>query len=184
MSRESKLRKYWREQGFNSSDEFLAYQYLCGNIRSKKKINKMAQNKRFENYESWREHIEEILGQYDRDRRTEFYHFAKLSKRQCDISMGMHTSAFAPFMVALIAGILTQGIVEIVKYYSKNKILSEIEFIVNYIGLILLGALLFFILIIVFYILVIPYIESKNEVSFWADCLEIVEEYNIRHNEE
>lgn len=171
------LKEYWEKEKFDSNTEFLYYQCLCGNIKGKTKINKIDEHNRFRDYKSWRQHIEEILKGYDEDKISEFYHFIKLRERQCDIYMGMNLSMFAPFMVALVAGILVQFEMEMVQSFSQNSFSNVIGIIVYSIMFILGAIILVFVLCFALYAVVNPYVKSKNEVNFWTDCLEVVEEY-------
>ena len=171
------LREYWKNEKFDCDKEFLIYQYLCRNIRCKAKINKIEENNRFKDYKSWRQHILEILNGYSEDTIAEFYHFIKLRERLCDIDMGMHISTCVPLIVAFVGGILAQGVLEMVKSFSQNNVSNVIVLAIYSIVIVIFGVVLTFTLTFILYVIVSPYVKSKNEASFWADCLEVVEEY-------
>ncbi len=169
--------EYWKGKGFDSNEEFLIYRYLCGNLRNK---NKVKDEKRFYKYKSWREHVESIIEDYDEETISEFLHFVELKRRQCDINIGMHTSIFIPLIVAITSSGLVGSALEAIKNQGTTTSVSESY---NFdLLVIILCALILLIIIIIFtfslvfilYNAIDPYIKSKNETSFWEDCLIIV----------
>lgn len=184
MSRKKKQRnnheEYWKERGFDSDKEFLIYQYLCGRLKRQSKINKIDKFKRFCTHKSWKEHIEGIVNSYEEAELSEFYHFIKLRERECDIDISASTSLLLPIVVAIIAGMLTQYVISMSSSFTKYQINSWIGFIgfiialilvIIFNGIVIIGGLTY-----IFYNTLGPYIRSKNKASFWADCLEIIEE--------
>lgn len=169
--------EYWKGKGFDSNEEFLIYQYLCGNLRKK---NKISEEKRFNKYKSWCEHVEEIIENYDKETLSEFFHFVELRRRQCDIDIGMHTSIFIPLVVAVIASGFVGSILEVIKNPSTTTNVSEsynsdfLVIILSIIIFLILMIILVFGLVFILYNIIDPYIKSKNETSFWEDCLVIV----------
>lgn len=175
--RENDPNEYWKEMGFDSNEEFLVYQYLCGKLRNK---NKIREEKRFYKYKSWREHVEEIIENYDKETLSEFLHFVELRRRQCDIDIGTHTSILIPLVVAIMASALVEGTLEIIKNPSTTTNVSE-SYNPDFLVIILCIFVLLILMIIaalglafILYNVIDSYIRSKNETSFWEDCLIIV----------
>lgn len=170
-------KEYWKKKGFDSDKEFVIYQNLCGNLKAKKKIEK---EKQFYKYMSWREYVEEKIEKYDEETLTEFYHFIKLKRRQCDIDTGMHISIFIPLVVAVISNGIVQCVIEtMINLYSPENASGNYD--LNVLGLILgiaaMSVLMFILGLSMYFLLrdvMDPYVKSKNETSFWEDCLEIV----------
>lgn len=150
--KKNRLEEYWKKKGFDSGKELLIYQYLCNNLSSRR-TRKIDEEHRFCEYRLWREHIESIVQSYKEDELTEFYHFIRLKERKCGIGISIIISFLMPFVIAYI----TVAIGEI----SNNISSFTLE--------------VFCVLFIIFYTL-IPYIHDKNQVNFWSDCLEIIEE--------
>ena len=169
--------EYWKGKGFDSNEEFLIYRYLCGDLRNK---NKVKEEKRFYKYKSWREHVEEIIENYDKETLSEFLHFVELRRRQCDIDIGMHTSIIIPLVVAIISSGLVGSIFEVIKNPSTTTNVSESYnsdfLVIIFCIFILLVLMIIFVfgLVFILYNIIDPYIKSKNETSFWEDCLIIV----------
>ena len=153
MSRKkNRLEEYWKKKGFDSGKELLIYQYLCNNLSSSR-TRKIDEEHRFYEYRFWREHIESIVQNYKEDELTEFYHFIRLKERKCGTGISIITLFLMPYVIICIS--------EISKLISDN--------------ISLFIPLIFFVVFIVFFTL-IPYIDDKNQVNFWSDCLEIIEE--------
>lgn len=169
--------EYWKGRGFDSEEEFLIYRYLCGDLRNK---NKIKEEKRFYKYKSWCEHVKRIIENYDEEAMSEFLHFVELKRRQCDINMGMHTSIFIPLVVAITSSGLIECILEIMKNPSATTNVSEsynLDFFMIILCIIVYSILMVisvFGLVFILYNIIDPYIKSKNETSFWEDCLIIV----------
>lgn len=180
MSRKRKqrnrLEEYWKERGFDGDKEFLIYQYLCGSLRGKAKINKIDKSKQFTKYESWKEHIEGIIMAYKGDELSEFYHFIRLRERECDIDINISTSLMWPIVAAIVSGIIAQNAIEMLMSFAKYKITNWIEFMAFSIVLIFSVIMVFFCITVLFYNTLGSYIKPKNKASFWSDCLEIIEE--------
>ncbi len=168
--------EYWKKRGFDSNKEFLIYRYLCGKSRRWPKINKIGKSELFRTYESWKEHIEGIINNYEEDKLSEFYHFVKLKERACDIDISVSASFLLPFIVALIAGMTAPELMKGLMSYAEYKINNWIEFIAVMIGFIISIMIIFAGTVIILREVLLPYITSKKETSFWKDCLEIVEE--------
>ncbi|MCM1427713.1 MAG: hypothetical protein NC118_14020 [Eubacterium sp.] len=172
-------RGYWKEHHkFDSNEEFLIYQYLCGNIK-KKEEKKLSKEKKFQKYKAWRQHVEKFVSQFNNDNDTllEFYHFIKLEARHCNNEMGLNTHFAMPFVVAVVSG----GIIP----WLLNSGFSQKEQVIQ--GTVLEQVLMYIILLICIYIIagsialflihfLLEYINSKNEAAFWGDYLEIIEE--------
>lgn len=180
MNRKKKQRnnyeEYWKKRGFDSNKEFLIYQYLCGKSRRWPKINKIDKSELFHTYESWKKHIEGIINTYEEDKLSEFYHFVKLRERACDIDISVSASFLLPFIVALITGITAPDLMKGLMSFAEYKINNWIEFIAVMIGLSIFIMIIFVGMVIILNKVLLPYITSKKETSFWKDCLEIVEE--------
>ena len=174
MSRKNKQinnrEEYWRKKGFDSNREFLIYQYLCGRLRRQSKINKIDKSKQFRTYKSWKEHIEGIVNAYKEDELSEFYHFIILRERACDIDISVSTSLLLPIVVALIGGIVAQNVIYMLISVMEFKANNLLEFIAAIIVLFFVVMVVFFIMVIIFREVLLPYIKSKNETSFWSDC--------------
>lgn len=176
---ENNPRRYWKEKGFDSDEEYKIYQFVCGrlSLRGKRKINK---EKQFYGYKSWQMHIEEIIECFEGELLSEFYRYIMLNRRQCDIDIDMHTSIYIPLIVAMTSGGLVQCVIGIAT--NSNVTASTLHGSGSSVLMGLLCAIILFIfmvllgvgLCIIFYSLIDPYIKSKNETCFWEDCLEIV----------
>ena len=126
--------------------------------------------------------MEGTIENYDKETLSEFLHFVELRRRQCDIDVGMHTSILIPLVVAIMASTLAGGILEVIKNPSTTTNVSE-SYNLNFLVIILyVFALLMLMIIItlglvfILYNVIDPYIRSKNETSFWEDCLIIVKD--------
>lgn len=175
--RENIPNDYWKKKGFDCNEEFLIYQYLCGNLKNK---NKIKVEKRFYKYKSWREYVEKTIVNYDQETLLEFLHFVELKRRQCDIDTGMHTAILIPLAVAMTSSGIVGSILEVIKDSNTTTNVSG-SYSANFLTIILLILIIAVILITFFcglyfilYNIIEPYIKSKNETSFWEDCLIIV----------
>lgn len=170
------LRKYWKDtKGFDSNEEFQIYQYLCGNLKEKA-AKKIDEKKKFKKYKTWREHVEELLKDWDNDTLSEFYHFIKLERRYCDIDMGMHTSFAMPFVITITAGALIPWLLN--SDFLEGIEIQQMGIIEQFFMFILFLVIIYiFAIVLAFTIVSIlsPYVKSKNEMVFWEDYLEIVE---------
>lgn len=168
-------RQYWKKKiGFDSKEELLIYQYLCGNIR-KKDAKRLDESKKFQEYKTWRQHVEEILKKCDTDELEEFFRFAKSNARVCDNDMGMHVYLALPLAVSMTGAIMLR---------LFELILSVNTQIHQYTGL--KAAALFILLLMMSFASILimarlllffwrKYINSRSEKGFWADYLEIIE---------
>lgn len=168
-------KKYWSGKGFDSNKEFLIYQLLCENLRSRTKIRKIDKTLLFYMHKPWREHIESILNNYDINDMEEFYHFVRLQKRKHDINFGIQTSMMIPLIVALVAGILAPSTLNFITYMSNNMS-SIYRLTIFFIILIITIFILTLTLVFIFNVALSPYINYKNKIYFWTDCMEIVED--------
>lgn len=169
-------KKYWSGKGFDSNKEFLIYQLLCENLRSRTKIRKIDKTLLFYMHKPWREHIESILNNYDNNDMEEFYHFVRLQKRKHDINFGMQTSMMIPLIVALVAGILAPSTLNFITF-TANNISIFYELAIFFIILIIMMMLiLVFMFVVIFNDALSPYIDYKNKIYFWTDCMEIIED--------
>ena len=185
--------RFWKMKiGFDVNEEVRIYRYLCGSLRSKREIEAIDVEKRFKTYKLWREYVVAQLQECDDETLYEFYHFLRLKETQCDIGMGVFTSFFGPIFVSIITGLLVQMLISFTtkEYFSSVTIESLFslqtvgERIVAIFGIIIALVIVFIlgglIAMAVFFAIVKtfldPYIETKYEVTFWRDYLEIVEE--------
>ena len=174
-----KPKAYWKETvGFDIEKEFEIYKYLCGTLRSKRKINRIDEQKRFRKYNLWKKYVEETLQKCDVEQLEEFYHFLKLNKMECEMDGGMNTSLLVPLIVALISGVLVQSVFSI----EKVTILIPSEF--NYsLGVYVVGSVILYILgtllagamlMGAFWAAMKPFIKNKYRMAFWRDYIGIV----------
>lgn len=163
---------YWSKKGFDSSKEFFIYQFLCEHLKSRTKIRKIDNALLFYRHKPWREHIESILNNYDSNDLEEFYHFVRLQRRKWDTDLGMQTSMFVPLTVAITAAILTECITTLLRINVSNVF----EIILLIIAIIVIDIITTIAMVFIFNIVLNPFIKSKNQIHFWTDCMEIVED--------
>lgn len=170
-------RQYWKDKiGFDSKEELLIYQYLCGNIR-KKDAKRLDESKKFQEYKTWRQHVEEILNECDIDELEEFFHFVKSNSRICDNDMGMHVYLALPLSSSIVGGAFMPRLLDLA--WDKNIQLQQYTFgeSVALFAISVLAICIIFLAILWFLMFFLKgYINSKNEIVFWEDYLEIVED--------
>lgn len=175
-----KPKAYWKETvGFDIEKEFEIYKYLCGTLRSKRKINRIDEQKRFRKYKLWNKYVEETLQKCDVEQLGEFYHFLKLNEMECEMDGGMNTSLLVPLIVALISGVLVQSVFSTEEVASlRSGELNDIlgVYVVGSVILYILGTLLAGAMLMVsFWVVMKPFIKNKYRMAFWRDYIEIVE---------
>lgn len=172
MKRKNTVSQYWKNIiGFDSNEELLIYQYLCGTIK-RRKIRKLDETKRFREYKVWRHHVENFLTDCDNDKLIEFYHYIRFNTRLCNDFMDMYTHFAMPFIVSISAGVFLNSALSKNTFNQRFPFLEQILIIIIY----CIITFFFFIMITYFFIHFFKdYIISNNETAFWKDCLEIIE---------
>lgn len=169
-------RQYWKKKiGFDSKEELLIYQYLCGNIR-KKDAKRLDESKKFQEYKTWRQHVEEILKKCDTNELEEFFRFAKSNARVCDNDMGIYVYLGWPLAASLIGGAFIPRLLDIalsedVKIQQFTGWESVVLLVIYFFAICIFFSAIFCLLI----VFLKGYINAKNNTSFWEDCLEIIE---------
>lgn len=172
-------KQYWKNKiGFNSNEELLIYQYLCGTIK-RKNLRQLDTTKKFHEYKAWRNHVEKTFINCENDNLLEFYHFIKLNSRSCNSIKEIYTHFAMPLIVSIVAGGFINSIL------SSSTLVQQSSFLGQFILFIISCFLIIMFFIIITYIFMHffkDYINSKNEIFFWKDYLEIVEiEINKRN---
>lgn len=175
-------KQYWKDKiGFDCNKELLIYQYLCGTIK-KRKIKQLDDTKRFQEYKTWKSHVENSFPNLDNDNLVEFYHFIKSNARSYDNILDIYTHWALPFIIAVFATwfipkLLDSAIHNDVQAQSFS-FLEQIIFLVIYSVVIIICFLL---IAYPFIYIMRDYTNSKNVCAFWEDYLEIIElEMNTR----
>lgn len=192
---------HWKEtMGFDIEKEFEIYQYLCGTLKSKRKINKIDEQKQFRKYKLWKNYVEETLQKCNGDQLEEFYHFLKLNEMECEMDGGMNTSFLLPFSIAFVSGGLAQYIYTIcdesgswldMSYIHQLMSIGLFGIIFAVLGIIVV---LFFIVFVILLFALLPmflflyiskqYARNKYMAYFWRDYIEIVEAAIKRKNKQ
>lgn len=169
-------RQYWKDKiGFDSKEELLIYQYLCGNI-NKKDAKQLNESEKFQEYKMWRQHVEKFLEKCDIDELEEFSRFAKSNARICDNDMGMHAYLALPLGASIIGGAFIPQLFNLL--LNKNVQMQQYTFWESVALLVISALAICIVFLAIFWLLLCllsGYINSKNETVFWADYLEIIE---------